>query len=126
MKALKKNNSLIPLDKQSLNKFKAYSTSHTYFKNEFIFQAGSVKKNFYLLLSGRVKLYRLSLQGREVTQWFCFPGETFGLSELQSTNSQSVNAQCSEKSEVLAIPLNQFDNFINQSPDIALQIIKQL
>lgn len=78
------------------------------------------------MLSGRVKLYRMSSHGREVTQWFCFPGEAFGLSELQSDNQQSVNAFCCEKSEVLSIPLNQFSRFIKQSPEISLQIIKQL
>lgn len=126
MKNLKKNSSLISLDTNSLEKFKAYSTLHSYNKGEYVFQAGSVKKNFYLLLSGRIKLFRMSSHGREVTQWFCFPGEAFGLSELQSSNQQSVNALCSDKSEVLSVPLNQFSTFIQQSPEIALQIIKQL
>lgn len=126
MKNLKKHSSLISLDSNSLKKFKAYSTMHSYNKSEYVFQAGSAKKNFYLLLSGRVKLYRMSSHGREVTQWYCFPGEAFGLSELQSSNQQSVNALCSENSEVFSIPLNQFSTFIKQSPDIALQIIKQL
>lgn len=126
MKSLKKNNSLISLDKSSLNKFKSFSTLHTYSKGDYVFQAGSLKKNCYLLLSGRVKLYRVSSQGREMTQWFCFPGEAFGLSELQSTNQQTVSAQSSEISEILSIPLTQFNSFIIQSPEVALQIIKQL
>ncbi len=126
MKKLKMNSSLISVDKKSLNKFKAYSTLHSYSKSEFVFQAGSVKTNFFLLLSGRVKLYRVSSLGREVTQWFCFPGEAFGLSELQSTQHQSIYAQCCEQSDVLSIPLKQFNRFIKQSPDIALKIIEQL
>ncbi len=78
------------------------------------------------MLRGRVKLYRVSSHGNEVTQWFCFPGEAFGLSELQSINKQTIYAQCCEHSEVLAIPLSKFTTFIKQSPDIALKIIEQL
>lgn len=126
MKNINKNNSLISLDKNNLEKFKPFSSLHTYNKGDYIFQAGSLKKNFYLLLSGRVKLYRVSSHGREVTQWFCFPGEAFGLSELQSVNKQTVSAQSSEGSEVLSIPLNHFNQLILQSPETALQIIKQL
>lgn len=122
----KARGSLISLDEKNLAKFKSYSSLCHYKKNDFVFQAGSVKKNFYLLLNGRVKLYRVSSQGNEVTQWFCFPGEAFGLSELQSINKQTIYAQCCEHSEVLAIPLNKFTTFIKQSPEIALKIIEQL
>lgn len=122
----KQNTTLISLDNKNLNKFKSYSSIHCFNKGEYVFQAGASKKNFFLLISGRVKLYRVSSLGREVTQWFCFPGEAFGLSELQTKNQQSIYAQCCEQSEVLAIPINQFSRFIKQSPDIALQIIEQL
>ncbi len=126
MKKSRQRSSLISLDSTNLEIFKSYSSLNNYNKNEFVFQAGSIKKNFYLLLSGRVKLYRVSSQGNEVTQWFCFPGEAFGLSELQSVNKQTIYAQCCEHSEVLAIPLNKFTTFIEQSPEIALKIIEQL
>ncbi|MBN4080259.1 Crp/Fnr family transcriptional regulator [Beggiatoa alba] len=121
-----KNSALISLDKTNLDKFKSYSILHLYNKHDFVFQAGTLKKNFHLLLSGRVKLYRVSSLGREVTQWFCFPGEAFGLAELAHKNQQSIYAQCCEQSEVLAIPLNQFNHFIKNSPEIAVQIIEQL
>ena len=122
----KNTHSLIRLNDKSLQEIKTYSSLHTYKKDAFVFQAGTVKKHFFLLLNGRIKLFRVSPAGKEVTQWFCFPGEAFGLSELQATDQQTIYAQCCEKSEVLAIPLNKFNHFIKQSPDIALQIIEQL
>jgi len=120
------NHTLISIDKKSLDKFKPYSTLHRLNKDDFVFQAGSTKKNFYVLVSGRVKLYRVSSHGKEVTQWFCFPGEIFGLSELQLINKKTIDAQCTEPSEVISIPLVHFKDFLRQSPDIALQIIEQL
>ena len=126
MKTLKTNTTLISLDDKSLNKFKSYSTIHTFNKNEYVFQASTPKKYFYILVSGRIKLSRVSSAGREVMQWFCFPGEIFGLSEIPQTNQHAIYAQCCESCEVYAIPLNQFQEFISQSPEIAIQIIEQL
>lgn len=126
MKKTQMNNTLISIDEKSLNKFKPFSTLLSFKKNEYVFQAGSVKINFYVLLTGRIKLYRVSPLGKEVTQWFCFPGEAFGLSELHETNQQSIYAQCCESSEILSIPLSKFNHFIKQSPEIALKIIEQL
>jgi len=119
------NQILISVDTKSLDKLKTYSTFIKFDKGDFVFQAGSIKNNFYILVSGRVKLYRVSPLGKEVTQWFCFPGEAFGLSELQA-NKKTIYAQCSEPSEVISISLTYFKNFLKQHPDIAQQIIEQL
>lgn len=123
---LSKYSPLISLDKEILSRFKSQSTSLILNKGDFVFQASTHKKYFYILLSGRVKLCRVSSAGREVTQWFCFPGEIFGLAELPRSNHQTIYAQCCEKSEILAIPLSQFNNFIKHSPENAIKIIEQL
>lgn len=126
MKNLNGNTSLISLDDKSLSKFKSYLTIHTFKKNEYVFQASTPKKYFYILVSGRVKLCRVSSAGREVTQWFCFPGEIFGLSEIHQTHQHAIYAQCCETCEVYAISFNQFKEFISQSPELALKVIEQL
>ncbi|GMR05459.1 MAG: Crp/Fnr family transcriptional regulator [Gammaproteobacteria bacterium] len=101
-------------------------TSSMYKKGAFVFQAGTPGKNIYLLNKGRIKLYRLSPTGKEITQWFCFPGEVFGLAELPSNKQRSIYAQCCENCEVTTIPLNQFKNLLATSPEIAIQVIEQL
>lgn len=126
MKSHKSNTPLISLDDENLNKFKSYSTIHRFDKDEYIFQASTPKKYFYILVSGRVKLCRVSSAGREVIQWFCFPGEIFGLSESSQTNQHAIYAQSCESCEAYAIPLSQFEEFISHSPDLALKVIEQL
>lgn len=95
-------------------------------KGDFVFQAGAPGKNIYLLNKGRIKLYRLAPAGKKVTQWFCFPGEVFGLAELPSKKERTIYAQCCESCEVSEIPLNKFKELLSSSPDIALQVIEQL
>ncbi|MFV1993544.1 MAG: Crp/Fnr family transcriptional regulator [Acidiferrobacterales bacterium] len=97
-----------------------------YQKGDFVFQAGAPGKNIYLLNKGRIKLYRLAPAGKKVTQWFCFPGEVFGLAELPSKKERTIYAQCCESCEVTEIPLKQFRDLLSSSPDIALQVIEQL
>lgn len=126
MKNLKKNTMLISLDEKSLSQFKPYLTSHTFNKDEYVFQASSHKKYFYILASGRVKLCRVSSAGREVIQWFCFPGEIFGFSEITDTNQRAAYAQCCERCEIYSIPLKQFQEFISHSPELAMKVIEQL
>jgi len=126
MKNIKTNAMLILLDNRHLDRFKSYSSVHAFNKNEYVFQASTPKKYFYILVSGRVKLSRVSSEGREVIQWFCFPGEIFGISEITETNQHATYAQCCESSEVYAIPLNQFQEFITHSPEFAMKVIEQL
>lgn len=126
MKNHKKNTALIFLDDKSLNKFKPYITVHAFNKDEYVFQASTPKKYFYILVRGRVKLCRVSSAGREVIQWFCFPGEIFGLSDISQANQRSIYAQCCENSEVYAIALNQFKEFIGHSPELSMKVIEQL
>lgn len=126
MRNLKVNTALISLDDKSLNKLKPYLTVHAFNKGEYVFQASTPKKYFYILVHGRVKLCRVSSAGREVIQWFCFPGEIFGLSEIHQSNQREIYAQCCESSEVYAIALNQFEKFIGHSPELAMKVIEQL
>lgn len=126
VKNVRLNKSLITLNEDTLKRFKPYITVHSLCKGDFVFQASTSKKCFYIVIKGRVKLCRVSEAGKEITQWFCFPGEIFGLAELPESHQHSIFSQCCENSEVIAIPLNQFNNFIQFSPELAMQIIEQL
>lgn len=126
MENLKTNTTLISLDDKSLDKIKSYSTVHTFNKGEYVFQESTAKNYFYILVSGRVKLCRVSSVGREVIQWFCFPGEIFGLAEISETNQHAIYAQCCESCEIYVIPISQLQEFISHSPEIAMKVIEQL
>ena len=126
MRNLKVNTAFISLDDKGLNKFKPHLTIHYFNKDEYVFQASTPKKYFYILVRGRVKLCRVSSAGREVIQWFSFPGEIFGLSEIHQNNQRAIYAQCCESCEVYAIALNQFEEIISHSPELAMKVIEQL
>ena len=53
-------------------------------KNEFLFHAGDSIKNFYLIKSGRVRMSRLTLDGKESVMYEGSRGKTFAEASLFS------------------------------------------
>lgn len=102
--------------------------AHTnkYKKNAYVFRANELNDALYVLLEGRVKITRLSPQGRELIQWFCLPGEIFGLSENNHGPHRGLYAQAITDTRLLCIQKVDFDQYLLSHPRIALLIIKQL
>ncbi|MDH5409518.1 MAG: Crp/Fnr family transcriptional regulator [Gammaproteobacteria bacterium] len=97
-----------------------------YKKGSYIFRANELNDSLYVLLDGRIKITRLSQHGRELIQWFCLPGEIFGLSVDDNSRQRGLYATAISDAKLLCIPKCDFDQYILQHPRIALLIIKQL
>jgi CRP/FNR family transcriptional regulator len=97
-----------------------------YKKNSYIFRANELNTSLYVLLEGRVKITRLSQHGRELIQWFCLPGEIFGLSEDNFSHHRGLYAQAITDARLLCIPKADFEQFVLSKPRVSLLIIKQL
>ena len=82
-------------------------------RGEFVFRVGERKRGVYVLLSGRLKFFRLTPEGREVILWFCFPGEIFGLAEVPSSSGRRVNVQACADAETAVIPDVTFNRYLD-------------
>ncbi len=80
---------------------------------QFVFRVGELKRGVYVLLSGRLKFFRLTPDGREVILWFCFPGEIFGLAEVPSRSGRRVNVQACADAETAVIPDAAFNRYLD-------------
>jgi CRP-like cAMP-binding protein len=100
----------------------ALASRREFARDELIFQAGSPGNHVYFLEDGRVKIYHLSLTGKEVLLWFCFPGEIFGLAEVCHGGGRQVYAQACEPSRVLSIRQDDFKQFLETRPQAALLV----
>ncbi len=99
---------------------------NAYKKHTYVFRANDLNNVLYFLIEGRVKITRLSPQGRELIQWFCMPGEIFGLSQDTATQHRGLFAQAITHARLLCIQKAEFEQFLLANPRIALLIIKQL
>jgi len=93
-------------------------------RDDMIFQAGSSSDDVFILLNGRVKIFQLSCDGREVILWFCFPGELFGLAEVVRCGSREVNALACSSVELLTIKQADFRHYLSTEPVAAVSVIE--
>lgn len=89
-----------------------------------LFAMGDHAKNFYYIINGWVKLYRLSRDGEETVIHVIAPGETFAEAAVFSPLQRyPVSAQAVENTTVLEIPRELFVEKIKENSDFALSIL---
>ena len=114
------------LNREELQSLEAIATSLSFKKKDYIFQANLTSNTIYVITEGRVKLSRLSALGQECIQWFCFPGELFGLSENTYDHDSGLYAQALAPSTVWAISKSEFTQLLLTKPSIAILVVDQL
>lgn len=90
---------------------------------EVIFSEGEPAAGFYILLSGRLKIYKLSLEGKEQILHIIEQGEPFAEVALFSETRFPAYAEAIEKSEVMFLSRNAFHQLISNDPSIAMNML---
>jgi CRP/FNR family transcriptional regulator len=95
-------------------------------KGQTIFFAGDAGNGFYLVRSGRVKIFRSSFSGKEhILHVFGF-GEAFGEVAVFAGDKFPASAMTMEASELLFFPRKAFLALLAQEPELALQMLALL
>lgn len=83
-------------------------------------------RSFYVVISGQLKLYRSSAEGKEQTLQLLGPGDPFGLCTAFATESFPASAMAIEESAVLLIPGTVMEATARQEPALLFNIIQIL
>src|SRR5438552_13213590 len=94
-----------------------YGTVRSYPKHTVLISEGDSSNALYVVLSGRVRVYATSGQGREITLNFAGPGDTIGEMAL-SGEPRSASVVTIEPTTCLTVPLPAFREAIARSPDL--------
>ena len=98
-----------------------------HFENgNYIFLEDSEGEQCFFVLKGSVKVTRLSKDGREVILAMLNEGDFFGEMSLLDGESRSANIIALEKTKVLTLDRNDFITVVNDYPQIAVQLLKEL
>ena len=98
-----------------------------HFENgKYIFLEDSDGEQCFFVLEGSVKVTRLSKDGREVILAMLNEGDFFGEMSLLDGESRSANVIALEKTKVLTLDRNDFIEVVNDYPQIAVQLLKEL
>ena len=83
-------------------------------------------RSFYVVVSGQLKLYRSSAEGKEQTLQLLGPGDPFGLCTAFATDSFPASAMAIEDAAVLLIPGTVMEETARQEPALLFNIIQIL
>jgi rhodanese-related sulfurtransferase len=91
-----------------------------------IFRKGDPGDKFYIINSGRVRLFRKVNEGVEIDLEELGPGHGFGEVALLAGKPRSEYAEAIEETSLTVFPKNQFDRILSNHPHILLALAKQL
>jgi len=121
---LKRINVFSGLSWGEMRELKRITRMVSYGKNEMIYLPGDPSETVFLLKKGRVKISRLSEEGREATLAILEPGEIFcELEALQAVPRESL-VQALEPVMVCEIRREDFNRYLYQCPEVGGKVIK--
>jgi len=92
-------------------------------KGQSLFSEGGSAKGFYLVVAGKIKIYKLSLEGKEQILHIFGPGEICGEVPVFAGGSYPANADAIEPTTALFFPRSSFVELIRREPSIALNML---
>jgi CRP/FNR family transcriptional regulator len=95
-------------------------------KGEIIFSDGEEGNGSYLIIEGTVKVFKLSLHGKEHILHFFSSGWIFGEIAVFAGKDFPANAEAITKTRVLFFPISDFLGVIEKSQVLALKMLADL
>ena len=114
------------LPPQQLQDLAGIALSRTYHRNDPIFLEGEEASGLYVAVSGRVKIFKLSSDGKEQILHIFGPGEPFGEVAVFAGRRFPANAEALEETQVLCFPRKAFVALIQKEPSLALNMLAVL
>lgn len=93
-------------------------------KKNAIFLPGDPSLQVYLLKEGRVKISRVSEEGREVTLALLEPGEIFGELEALDDSPRDTLAEALDDTQLCVIQKERFVALIRRKPELSFRLTK--
>jgi len=95
-------------------------------KREVLFSDGEQAKGFYVILSGKVKLYKISPEGKEQILHMVSAPDAFAEAALFHEGSYPAFAEALVDSQLLFFPKRDFIHLIERNPQLSINMIVSL
>jgi len=92
-------------------------------KGEIIFSEGDEGNGFFVVADGRVKVFKVSTEGKEQILHIFGPGQPFGEVPVFAGQKFPANAQAIDRTRVLFFPRTSIVNLISANPSLALNML---
>ena len=111
------------LPKNQLEKIGKIAVKKNFEKGELIFSEDDQGDGFYIVARGRVKIYKISLDGKEQILHIFDQGEPFGEVPVFSGSLFPANAQAISKCSLIFFPRNAFIQLISENIPIVMNML---
>jgi CRP-like cAMP-binding protein len=95
-------------------------------KKQVIYYEGDTANGLYLVVSGKVKTFKVAQDGRELLTGLYGPEEYFGTAALLAGENYMETAEAVENTSLCLIPRDLMEQLLNKYPDVSAQFIKLL
>src|SRR5699024_6376370 len=93
-------------------------------KGEILYHAGDTSDTLYIVNQGRMRIYRLSENGKEQTLRILGPGEFTGEYAIFSETTHESYAVATEKTSIWSIQQRDLHLFLQEYPSISLKVLQ--
>lgn len=114
------------LDPEQLAQLAQIVVPRSFYRQQVIFQEGDEGKGFYIVLSGKVKIFKVGTDGREQILHIFGPGEPFAEVPVFAGQRYPASALALEDSRLLFVPRAAFLELIRRHPTLALNMLATL
>jgi len=111
------------LPSEQLEDLAMIMTDQVFGKGEIVFSEGEEAVGFYVTLKGRIKVYKLSSEGKEQILHIFGPGEPFGEVPVFTGQRFPAHAEAMEESRVFFFPKESFVDLVRRNPSLALNML---
>ena len=126
MKDLTTINLFRNLSAEELSELEPYLSSSSYTKKETIFSEGDPPDWFYIVVRGKVKITKISQEGKEIILEIISPDDMFGGVAVLKSFPYPANAIAMEDTDVLKISRKNLMRLIDRFPNLMYYIALQL
>ncbi len=114
------------LDEAALNLIAQRVVNRSFPANTIVIHEGDEALSLYLIVSGAVKVFLSDDNGKQIIVNSQREGEYFGELALLDDSPRSASVMTTEKSTFMVLNKHDFDRILQEHPEIALPIMRQL
>ncbi len=108
---------------EELDSIRNISVERQYQRGQMVFSDGEAGQGFFLVVTGKVKVYKVSPEGKEKILHILGPGEPIGQVAVFAGESFPANAEAIATSRLLFFPRQAFVELIHERPSLALNML---
>jgi len=102
------------------------AVSRRFAKKEAVFQEGDRADGFFIVASGKVKVFKLSGEGKEQILHVLETGQTFAEAVIFEGGGYPAHAETLTDAELLFLPKRQFVDLLERHPKVAIRMLASL